>query len=193
MRSNGRKEAGGSWAPRPRGGRLGFADPVCTINLVTTIESGSPSPQVRQVLGAYLDASLLTDGLQTELWREARLTLPQLAVLRSLRDGGPQTAGRLGETVGLSPASATRLFDRLEERGLVRRRRGHDDRRCVEIHLTSRGRQLVGAVRALRNSPLRRAVEAMSEAEQRSLATALRRLADQARRLKRLSPRVALP
>jgi hypothetical protein len=40
---------------------------------------------------------------------------------------------------------------------------------------------------------LRRAVEAMSEAEQRSLATALRRLADQARRLKRLSPRVALP
>jgi DNA-binding MarR family transcriptional regulator len=166
---------------------------VCTINLVTTIESGSPSPQVRQVLGAYLDASLLTDGFQTELWREARLTLPQLGVLRSLRDGGPQTAGRLGEAVGLSPASATRLFDRLEERGLIRRHRGHDDRRCVEIHLTTRGRQLVGAVRALGNSPLRRAVEAMSDAEQRSLATALRRLADQARRLKRLSPRVALP
>ena len=76
------------------------------------------------MLGAYLDASLLTDGFQTELWREARLTLPQLAVLRSLRDGGPQTAGRLGETVGLSPASATRLFDRLEERGLIRRHRG---------------------------------------------------------------------
>ena len=89
------------------------------------------------VLGAYLDASLLTDGFQTELWREAHLTLPQLAVLRSLRDGGPQTAGRLGETVGLSSASATRLFDRLEERGLIRRHRGHDDRRCVEIHLTA--------------------------------------------------------
>jgi len=173
--------------------RIGFADRVCTINLMTTIgpEPG-PSPQVRQVLGAYLDASLLTDGFQAELWREAHLTLPQLAVLRSLRDGGPQTAGRLGETAGLSAASATRLFDRLEERGLVRRHRGHDDRRCVEIHLTARGRQMVGAVRALRNSPLRRAVEAMSEGEQRALATALRRLAEQARRLKRLSPRIAL-
>jgi DNA-binding MarR family transcriptional regulator len=153
----------------------------------------APSPQVRQVLGAYLDASLLADGFQTELWREARLTLPQLAVLRSLRDGGPQTAGRLAEAVGLSAASASRLFDRLEERGLVRRHRGHDDRRCVEIHLTVRGRQLVGAVRALRDSPLRRAVEAMTEPEQRALATALRQLAERARRLKRLSPWVALP
>jgi hypothetical protein len=51
---------------------------------------------------------------------------------------------------------------------------------------------MVGAVRALRNSPLRRAVEAMSEGEQRALATGLRRLAEQARRLKRLSPRIAL-
>jgi len=161
---------------------------------VTTIgpEPGL-SPQVREVLGAYLGASLLTDGFQADLWREARLTLPQLAVLRSLRDGGPQTAGRLAEAAGLSAASATRLFDRLEERGLVRRHRGSDDRRCVEIHLTARGRQLVGAVRALRDSPLRRAVEAMSEAEQRALAAALRGLADQARRLKRLSPRVAVP
>jgi DNA-binding MarR family transcriptional regulator len=160
---------------------------------MTTIGlEGALSPQVREVLGAYLGASLLTEGFQSELWRQARLTLAQLAVLRTLRDAGPQTAGRLADAVGLSAASATRLFDRLEERGLVRRRRGHDDRRCVEIHLTSRGRQLVGAVRVLRNSPLRRAVEAMSETEQRTLAAALRQLADQARRIKRLSPRVAL-
>ncbi len=159
---------------------------------MTTIGAdGGLSPQVREVLGAYLDASLLTDGVQAELWREAGLTLAQLAVLRALRDGGPQLAGRLADAVGLSAASATRLFDRLEERGLVRRHRGHDDRRCVEIHLTSRGRQLVGAVRVLRDSPLRRAVEAMTETDQRTLASALRRLAEQARRLKPLSPGAA--
>jgi len=159
---------------------------------MTTIGAdGGMSPQVREVLGAYLGASLLTDGFQSELWREAGLTLVQLAVLRTLREGGPQTAGRIADAVGLSPASATRLFDRLEERGLVRRHRVHDDRRCAEIHLTIRGRQLVGAVRVLRDSPLRRAVEAMTEAEQRTLAAALRKLAEQARRIKRLSPRVA--
>ena len=173
---------------------MSFTDPVCTIDLVTMIEAeGGLSPQVREVLGAYLGASLLADGFQTELWREARLTLAQLAVLRSLRDGGPRTAGHLAEAAGLSAASATRLFDRLEDRGLVRRHRGHDDRRCVEIHLTPRGRQFVGAVRVLRDSPLRRAVEAMTEAEQRTLAAGLRRLAEQARRLERLHPRVALP
>ena len=170
---------------------------MCTIDLVTTIGTTSGtedelSPRVREVLGAYLDASLLTDRFQSELWRQARLTLAQLAVLRTLRDGGPQTAGRVAEMVGLSAASATRLFDRLEERGLIRRQRGHGDRRCVEIHLTTAGRQLVGAVRVLGESPLRRAVEAMSEAEQRALAAGLRRLVEQARRLRRLSPGVAL-
>ena len=151
------------------------------------------SPRVRAVLGAYLDASLLTESFQAELWREAHLTLPQLAVLRSLRDAGPQLAGHLAETAGLSAASATRLLDRLEERGLVRRHRDRDDRRCVEIQLTAQGRHLVGAVRVLRDSPLRRAVEAMSDTEQRALAAALRRLAQTARRVERLSPRVALP
>jgi DNA-binding MarR family transcriptional regulator len=151
------------------------------------------SPQVREVLGAYLDASLLTESFQAELWREAHLTLPQLAVLRSLRDAGPQLAGRLAETVGLSAASATRLLDRLEERGLVRRQRDRDDRRCVEIQLTAQGRHVIGAVPVLRDSPLRRAVEAMSDPEQRALAAALRRLAQTARQVERLSPRVALP
>jgi len=73
---------------------MSFPDPVCTIDLVTMIEAeGGLSPQVREVLGAYLGASLLADGFQTELWREARLTLAQLAVLRSLRDGGPGPPG----------------------------------------------------------------------------------------------------
>ncbi|HXZ99791.1 MAG TPA: MarR family transcriptional regulator [Candidatus Binatia bacterium] len=149
------------------------------------------TPEVRDVLGAYLNASMLTDGFQAALWRQARLTLPQLAVLRSLRDSGPQLAGRLAETAGLSPASATRLLDRLEERGLVRRHRGQSDRRCVEIHLTAQGRQLAGEVRVLRDSPLRRAVEAMTATEQRALAAALRALAQSARRL--MSARGALP
>jgi len=151
------------------------------------------SPEVREVLGAYVDASVLTDGVQAQLWRAARLTIPQLAVLRILRDGGPQLAGRLAETAALSPASATRLVDRLEERGLVRRHRDAGDRRCVEVHLTPQGRQLIGAVRVLRDSPLRRAVEAMSAAEQLALARALRRLAQAARRINHLAPRVALP
>lgn len=145
------------------------------------------------MLGAYLDATLLSDSLQADLWREAHLTLPQLAVLRSLRDGRPRLAGELAATVGLSPASATRLFDRLEERGLIRRHRGRDDRRCVEIRLTARGRRLVGAARALRDSPLRHAVEAMTASERRSLATALRRLAEKARQFDALSRGGALP
>jgi DNA-binding MarR family transcriptional regulator len=149
------------------------------------------TPQVRDVLGAYLDASMLTESLQAELWREKHLTLSQLLVLRSLRDGGVQLAGHLAEAAGLSPASATRVVDRLEERGLVRRQRDRDDRRCVLVQLTAEGRHLLGTVRVLHDSPLRHAVEAMSVSEQRSLAAALHRLARRARQLEHLTPRVA--
>ena len=69
--------------------------------MTRTAGDGGLSPEVREVLGAYLDASLLTDSLQAELWRGAHLTLTQLAVLRNLRDGRPKLAGELAGTVGL--------------------------------------------------------------------------------------------
>ena len=134
---------------------------------------GGLSPQVREVLGAYLGASLLADGFQTELWREARLTLAQLAVLRSLRDGGPRTAGHLAEAAGLSAASATRLFDRLEERGAWSAvTAGTTTGAASRSTSPPRGRQFVGAVRVLRDSPCGARSEAMTEAEQRTLAAA---------------------
>lgn len=110
------------------------------------------------------------------LWQEARITLTQLSVLRELR-GGPQGAGKLGLAVGLSPASTTRLVDRLERRGLVTRRRGEDgDRRCVEVRLTASGERLLGQLKVVRGSDLHVAVDSMSREERQRLTTALRHL-----------------
>lgn len=125
-------------------------------------------------------ALTLAEPVQARLWQEAGITLTQLSVLRELRPG-PQTAGRLGQGVGLSPASVTRLIDRLERRGLVSRRRESDDRRCVEIHLQPAGEMLLGEVRVLRGTALHRAVESMSADDRRRLAVALRQLVERTR------------
>ena len=85
--------------------------------------------------------------------------------------------------MGLSPASLTRLVDRLEARGLVRRRRESADRRCVEIHLQPAGEKLLGQVRVVRGSDLHRAVQSMSSQESLRLRTALRDLVDRTRRV----------
>src|SRR5438552_4025411 len=115
---------------------------------MTTISTPRPiQNQTREALLAYLDALTLAEPIQARLWQLAHLTLTQVSLLRELRSGS-QTAGVLGQAVGLSPTSLTRLVDRLEGRGLVIRRRESEDRRCVEIRLSAAGERLLGEVKS---------------------------------------------
>jgi MarR family 2-MHQ and catechol resistance regulon transcriptional repressor len=133
--------------------------------------------ETKAALLAYIDALALAEPIQARLWQLAHITLTQASVLRNLRSG-PQTAGRLGELVGLSAASISRLIDRLERRGLVRRTRDAHDRRIVEVHLEPAGERLLGEARVFKGSDLHHAVETMSSDERRRLTTALRRLVE---------------
>ena len=148
---------------------------------MTTISTPRPiQNQTREALLAYLDALTLAEPIQARLWQLAHLTLTQVSLLRELRSGS-QTAGVLGQAVGLSPTSLTRLVDRLEGRGLVIRRRESEDRRCVEIRLSAAGERLLGEVKIFRGSLLHRAVDSMTPDERRRLTVGLKRLVDLAR------------
>jgi DNA-binding MarR family transcriptional regulator len=145
---------------------------------VTTIAAPvTTQTETKAALVAYLDALSLAESIQAKLWHVAQITLTQLTVLRELRTG-PRTAGRLAELAGLSAASTSRLVDRLERRGLVRRRREHGDRRYVEVHLEPEGEKLLGEIRVLKGSDLHRAVESMTSEERRRLTSALTRLVE---------------
>lgn len=133
--------------------------------------------ETREALRAFLDALMLAEPIQAKLWQEAEITVTQLSVLRALREGA-QAAGRLGREVGLSPASMSRLVDRLERRGLVSRHRESDDRRRVEIQLEPAGERLVAQITIVRGSHLHQAVESMTSEERRHLTTVLRRLVE---------------
>jgi DNA-binding MarR family transcriptional regulator len=65
-----------------------------------------------------------------------------LRVLRSVHPAGLATAALGGRLVSRAP-DMTRLLDKLEERGLVRRRRRDDNRRVVEAWITPAGATLV--------------------------------------------------
>ena len=74
----------------------------------------------------------------------------------------------------LAPPSMTRLIDRLEERGLIERRRDDEDRRKVLAKITDEGRRLVSAIPFLEGTPIRTAVDRMTVAERERIAAALR-------------------
>jgi DNA-binding MarR family transcriptional regulator len=126
----------------------------------------------KRLLRAYLDSVTLSEPLLAEIWRAAEMTLVQVRVLRKLARL-PHTLGQLGTELGLAPPSMTRLVDRLEERGLIQRRRDEEDRRKVVAAITDKGRRLVSAIPFLEGTAIRTAVDRMSIADRDRIADAI--------------------
>jgi DNA-binding MarR family transcriptional regulator len=157
-----------AFAPNAGGARRSFAH-LYNIVLATT----NPDDSGVGLLRAYLDAVTLSEALQTRIWHAAELTLVQVRVLRRLAKE-PRPLGQLGVYLTLAPPSMTRIVDRLEERGLIERRRDDEDRRKVLASITAEGRRLVSAIPFLEGTPIRTAVDRMKVADRERIAAAMR-------------------
>jgi DNA-binding MarR family transcriptional regulator len=75
--------------------------------------------------------------------RTIGLTLPQLVVLRSVRDLGEVTSRAISMEADLSPPTVVGILDNLEAKGLIERYRSDRDRRIVHTRLTEKGASIV--------------------------------------------------
>lgn len=73
-----------------------------------------------------------------------------LLALKGLPQGVRGRIGEVAERLQIQHHSTVELVDRLARRGLVRRRRGHDDRREVLLDLSAKGDRVLREL-ALRN------------------------------------------
>ena len=73
---------------------------------------------------------------------ELQLSPAQCHVLRLIEPGRPIPMGRLAEALACDASNVTGLVDRLESRGLVRRRPSDGDRRVKVLDLTPTGSRL---------------------------------------------------
>jgi len=64
----------------------------------------------------------------------------QYAVLKHLAEGSARTAAELCRFMHYDTGAMTRIVDRLEGKGLVRRERSREDRRAVVLRLAPSGR-----------------------------------------------------
>lgn len=91
------------------------------------------------------------------------ITLPQFRALVVVTRRASVTVGDLAEALDNHPSTATRLCDRLERKGLVRRRPGiSSDRRETPVSLTAKGRRLVERVTDRRHRELKAIASSMS-------------------------------
>ena len=82
------------------------------------------------------------------LFRKHGLTSTQYNVLRILRGAGEAgaTCGEIGERLINTEPDVTRLLDRMEKRGLLRRRRQAHDRRVVRTWITTEGLRVLAGL-----------------------------------------------
>ena len=106
-----------------------------------------PKPKPAPARDAYLGLVRVHEKLAgqfSDLFRDHGLTQPQYNVLRILA-GGPDTGVSchyVGERLLNRLPDVTRLIDRMEATGLVKRSRSTEDRRVVLIRLTAKGRKV---------------------------------------------------
>lgn len=121
-------------------------------------------------------ASLLSH-LDAELGRFG-LNAMQYAVLKHLTEGAARTAADLCRFMYYDTGSMTRILDRLEEKGLLRRERCKEDRRVVFLHVAPAGRTLLPRLRAVGTRVLEDHLAGFSSTEIDNLRRYLGRMID---------------
>ena len=109
----------------------------------------SPTPDELTVWRVFLETSYaLIDILDDELQAEGEMNLRWYDVLVNLEEAEhPVRMNELAARILASKSGLTRVIDRMEDAGLVERRRPPDDRRAIEVVITDRGAEALHAAR----------------------------------------------
>ena len=133
----------------------------------------------KRALEAYIKLSRSAEAVSQAInghLRDVNLTISQFGVLEALYHLGPMQTGEVGEKILKSSGNMTLVIDNLVKRGLVRRQRREDDRRCINIHLTSEGEALLKQIWPKHLVGVVHAFAALTAEEQVQLATLSRKV-----------------
>ena len=147
------------------------------IGIMTTITVENASKQpflgiLRELVSAYLEFSKLdSDGL-----RQYKLTQAQADVIFTLGNTEGLTFKEIGELTLITKGTLTGVIDRLEQKSLVKRVQGSDDRRCVRVVLTRKGDQMFREVFPKHVAYIKERFDKLSSTEIQSIERSLRKL-----------------
>ena len=122
--------------------------------------------RVKMEIGAAVDAELAP----------LDITAAQYVVLMSIALQDCDSASELCKGMSYDPGAMTRMLDRLERRGLVRRVANPNDRRAFNLELTAEGKAVYPKLRASVMKVLNRFLDGFTQKEARQLESFLLRM-----------------
>lgn len=135
----------------------------------------APSTEVaHQLSRAFFDLVMRQTGWFRSASADCGLSPFQAKTLLHMDAKRPSTMSEVAQTAACEPSNLTGIIDKLEARGLVRRRSTSDDRRIKMVSLTPEGAALRGRLVARFSEPAAWML-ALSTRDQRQLRDILRK------------------
>lgn len=135
--------------------------------------------QERQALNTYVKLMRAANTARNVAARQlgdSGLTLTQFAVLEALYHLGPMSLTDIAQKVLTTGGNLTMVVGNLEKQGLAKRQPCPEDRRVLIVVLTSKGKTLIRGLFPEHAAAIIEFMNALSEAEQKSLGDLCRKL-----------------
>jgi DNA-binding MarR family transcriptional regulator len=132
--------------------------------------------RVRMDLLAAIDREMAAD----EHLSNMEMSSAQFIIIAALSMGTAKSASDLCKGISYDAGAMTRMLDRLEEKGLLRRSRDPGDRRLVNLELTDKGNAALPRMREVSMRVLNRFLQGFTKAEARQLEGFLTRMLENA-------------
>jgi DNA-binding MarR family transcriptional regulator len=124
------------------------------------------------------DVSRLMRKRFDERARSVGATRAQWKALVTIARNEGINQGGLADLLEVEPITLCRMIDRLEESGMVERRRDPADRRAWQIHLTAAAQPVIVKLHGLADELFEAALDGLATADRDALTVSLNRIRD---------------
>lgn len=100
----------------------------------------------------------------------------QFGTLEMIYHLGPMNQKDIGQKLLMSKSNMVTVIDKLENRGLVKRQRSIEDRRCVFVHLTQAGTERIEQILPIHVAAITEEMNRLTKAEQKEFGRLCRKL-----------------
>lgn len=111
-------------------------DHYTSKSFTLTQSVGFALSKARNLIAAEMDAAL----------KDLDITSQQMGILVSMKHRLAATPFELSKLLGIDTGLMTRMLDKLEAKGLLKRSRSADDRRVVNLSLTKKGDEVAARI-----------------------------------------------
>lgn len=111
-----------------------------------------------------------------KLVKKYGLTLPQLILLKEIKNNPEQPISKISKQVSLSQATVTSILNRLEKQGFAVRERGKVDKRKVYTYITEKAENILFNKPDLLQDSFSREFNKLEEWEKNMILSSLQRL-----------------